>query len=136
MNDLFSRSKRSQVMKAVRPANTRPELQVRKIIHRLGYRYSLHRHDLPGTPDIVFPSRKKILFINGCFWHRHHCKRGQSIPLNNREFWVTKFEKNVVRDKKNKRALNRLGWSYLTIWQCQMHDRESVMNRIIKYLES
>jgi DNA mismatch endonuclease (patch repair protein) len=125
---------RSENMRAIRSRDTRPELTVRSLVHRLGYRFRLHRKDLPGTPDLAFPSRKKVIFVNGCYWHSHRCKRG-SVPATNRDFWVTKLQRNKSRDKANLKALRGLGWNALVIWQCQLKDIESVEGRVRSFLD-
>lgn len=106
-------------MSRIKNRNTRPEMLVRSIAHGLGYRYSLHRKDLPGKPDLVFPSRKKIIFVHGCFFHVHACRYGQVVPRTNAEFWAKKRQSNVDRDKRNIEALEADGWQVLTIWECQ-----------------
>jgi DNA mismatch endonuclease, patch repair protein len=119
MTDIFSKKKRSQIMSKITGKNTKPELIIRKLLFSEGYRYRLHRKNLPGNPDIVFPGRKKVIFINGCFWHQHNCKRA-ALPETNKSFWQNKLEGNVKRDKKNLLELKKLGWSYLIIWQCKI----------------
>lgn len=100
--------------------NTKPEIAIRKIAHSLGYRFRLHKKELPGKPDIVFPKYKKVIFVNGCFWHGHkNCKRSK-LPLTNKIFWQKKIEGNIKRDKTNYLALKKLGWSYLVVWQCSI----------------
>lgn len=135
MTDTFSTRERSQIMARVKGKDTTPELVIRKIIHSLGYRYRLHSSSLPGKPDIVFPSRQKIIFVNGCFWHGHKCKRGKRTPKSNREYWVDKIKRNVDRDKKHIRRLRLLGWMCLVIWECQMKDKDKLTKRIIAFLE-
>lgn len=115
--------------------DTRPELVVRKIICSLGYRYRLHKKDLPGRPDIVFVSRKKVIFINGCFWHRHSCKKGQSMSETREKFWQEKFRRTIERDKGNKAELKKQGWRILVIWECQIKVPERIANKIRKFLE-
>lgn len=116
--DFFSPKKRSQIMSNISGKNTKPEISIRKIAHSLGYRFRLHKKELPGNPDIVFPKYKKVIFVNGCFWHGHkNCKRSK-LPSTNRIFWQKKIEGNIKRDNANYSALKKLGWSYLIIWQC------------------
>ena len=120
MTDVFSTRKRSQIMRKIGPKNSEPEKYLRSLIHRMGYRFRLHRKDLPGTPDIVLPRHHKVIFMHSCFFHGHkRCKRS-SLPATNRTFWKKKIEGNVERDKANYRKLKRLGWSHLVIWQCQI----------------
>lgn len=124
MTDRYSREDRSAIMARVRGANTGPELVVRRILHRLGYRFRLHRRDLPGRPDIVLPKHRTVVFVHGCFWHQHSCRRGRRKPASNLDYWLPKLTKNVQRDAKVKRALKRLGWRVLTIWECQLASPE------------
>ncbi len=116
--------------------NTKPEIIIRKLIHQLGYRFRLHKKDLPGKPDIVFPKYHKVIFVNGCFWHHHkNCSRS-TLPSTNKKFWKEKIEGNVKKDKRNYRQLRRLGWGYLVIWQCQIKKSktEKLMNKISSFL--
>ncbi len=112
---------RSAQMALVKGKNTRPELRVRRLAHALGYRFRLHRRDLPGTPDLVFPGRRAVIFVHGCFWHRHPapgCWRAR-LPKSRPEFWVPKLEANVARDAEQIAALEALGWRVLVIWECE-----------------
>ena len=118
MTDVHTPEQRSFNMSRIGSKNTKPEMTVRKIVHGLGYRYRLHRKDLPGKPDLVFPSRRKIIFVHGCFFHLHDCRYGQVIPKTNAEFWKTKRELNVERDKKNELELESDDWEILIIWEC------------------
>lgn len=102
-------------MAAVHGKNTTPEMRVRRMVHRMGYRYSLHRSDLPGKPDMVFPRLGKVVFVHGCFWHMHRCKR---LPKSNRTYWQSKFEENVRRDRRCRRQLRKLSWDVLVVWEC------------------
>lgn len=109
-------------MRAVRSENTAPEVVVRKLAHGLGLRFRLHRRDLPGTPDLTFPGRRKVIFVHGCFWHRHphpDCRRGRSTPASRRAFWEAKFARNVARDRRAQRALRAAGWGVMVVWECQ-----------------
>jgi DNA mismatch endonuclease (patch repair protein) len=114
--------------------NTAPELAIRKLLYALGYRYRLHYKKIPGRPDIVLVGRKKAIFINGCFWHGHTCKRG-ALPSTNVAFWKKKISGNASRDKKNLAALREAGWSVFTIWQCEMKDLGVLSDRLIGFLE-
>ena len=125
---------RSSIMRRVRSKDTAPELAVRRIVSALGYRYKLHRQDLPGNPDIVFPSRKRIIFVNGCFWHGHHCRRGARIPKENRDYWQAKIARNVERDKNNRRELRRNGWRVQTIWECEVSNLSRLEKKIDSFL--
>jgi len=133
MVDNRSAKSRSALMSRIGGKNTAPELVVRRLLHSLGYRFRLHRRDLPGTPDIVFPSRRKVIFVNGCFWHAHGCRIGQP-PKSRPEFWIPKLERNRARDARNKRVLRRLGWGVLTIWQCKARTRGRLESRLISFL--
>ncbi len=117
--DKLSPEKRSENMRRIRSKGMKPELLVRSIAHRMGYRFRLHARDLPGRPDLVFRSRRKIIFVNGCFWHGHSCKEGRRVPKSNVDYWMQKIAKNKVRDAKNRRKLKADGWSVLTIWECE-----------------
>lgn len=119
MADVFSPEVRSRVMAQVRSQGTRPELAVRRELHALGYRFRLHRRDLPGRPDVVLPKYRLVIFVNGCFWHGHRCRDGQ-LPTSNAEYWESKIGRNRARDRRATRELNRLGWRVQTIWTCRL----------------
>jgi DNA mismatch endonuclease, patch repair protein len=106
-------------MAAIKGRNTKPEMRVRSILHALGYRYRLHRKDLPGRPDIVLPKHRTVIFVHGCFWHCHECRWGSVIPKTRAEFWKEKRGGNVARDEKHRAALEAAGWSVVTIWECE-----------------
>jgi DNA mismatch endonuclease, patch repair protein len=120
---------RSAIMRAIKGSNTAPELKIRTLLHRAGYRYRLHVSDLPGKPDLVFPSRRAVLFVHGCFWHGHSCKRGARQPKSNAEYWLAKIEKNRERDKRARARLISQGWSVHTIWECELND-EGMLARL------
>ena len=121
-------------MRRVRSKGTKPEMSVRRELHRRGYRYRLHRADLPGRPDLTFPSRKKVLFVNGCFWHLHSgCARAR-IPASNRDFWVAKLLRNRRRDAESLTALRDLGWDPITVWECELQDLEVALAGIESFL--
>ena len=128
--DIVSREKRSLMMSGIGSKDTKPEIRVRKFLHANGFRFRLHRKDLPGKPDIVLPKLNTIIFVNGCFWHRHSCKKGRHLPKSNAAFWKDKLEKNKIRDRKNAKALRDSGWQVLIIWECQTGD-DSIMERIV-----
>jgi len=130
--DRVTREQRSKMMAAVRSKNTKPELLVRRKLHARGYRFRLHRRDLPGTPDIVFPSRKSVIFVNGCFWHGHACPSG-SLPATRRAFWKAKIDRNKDRDAKNRGELEAGGWSVLVVWECDLRQPGAV-DRIASWL--
>lgn len=115
--DKISPQERSRVMKAVGRQNTAPEMRVRRLLHRLGYRYRTHDNRLPGTPDIVFKSRKKVIFVHGCFWHGHDCRRSLQ-PKSRTDYWRDKIARNRDRDAKNEKALRTLGWDVFSVWEC------------------
>ena len=135
MADVLTPKQRSACMRAVRGQDTTPEMLVRRTTHRMGFRYALHKKDLPGSPDLVFPARKKIIFVHGCFWHLHHCKAGQNAPSSNVSYWTAKREKNAARDRRHISALKRQGWRVLVIWECKTKDREGLGDRIAAFLE-
>jgi DNA mismatch endonuclease, patch repair protein len=123
--DIFSKSKRSQIMSHISGKHTKPEISIRKIAHSLGYRFRLHKKELPGKPDIVFPKYKKVIFVNGCFWHGHkNCNRSK-LPTTNKIFWQDKIAGNKKKDKSNYIRLKKLGWHYLVIWQCSITKRNT-----------
>lgn len=115
---------RRETMRRVKAKDTTPERVVRRLVHSLGYRFRLHRRDLPGCPDLVLPRHRAAVFVHGCFWHVHHCKAGQKTPKTNTEYWQAKRERNRRRDARVKRQLYRLGWRVLTVWECQTRPRE------------
>ena len=131
-----SRSLRRRTMQAVRSKNTAPEMYVRRLLHRRGYRYSLHREDLPGRPDIVFSSRRKVIFVHGCFWHGHNCRRGHRVPKSNTEYWTAKIARNRSRDIKTRKKLRTAGWSVLVLWECWLRDDVKTMARLERFLEA
>lgn len=120
MVDIYDRGKRSAIMAGIKRMDTAPELAVRRVAHSLGFRFRLHHRDLLGSPDLVFPRLKKLIFVHGCFWHRHPGCRRASIPATRTDFWVAKFERNVERDAGAIQALNEAGWSCLVLWECEM----------------
>jgi DNA mismatch endonuclease, patch repair protein len=132
--DRLTPQRRSWLMSRVKGKDTTPERAVRSMLHALGYRFRLHRKDLPGKPDIVFGPRKKIVFIHGCFWHGHRCPKGR-LPKSNGAFWRNKIETNRARDKRHVRRLRALGWQVLTIWQCRLKDPLAVRRRIVDFLD-
>jgi DNA mismatch endonuclease (patch repair protein) len=113
--------------------NTAPELIVRRLLHSLGYRFRLHRKDLPGTPDIVLPGRRKAIFVHGCFWHAHSCRIGRP-PKSRPEFWEPKLARNRARDEENSRDLEEAGWDVLTVWQCETKDKVALSELLEKFL--
>jgi DNA mismatch endonuclease, patch repair protein len=128
-------SDRYRRMAAVKSKNTKPELLVRGILHGLGFRYRLHIESLPGKPDIVFSRKRKVIFVHGCFWHGHHCKRGIRIPTD-KTYWLPKLERNAERDKKDQQALAKLGWKVLVIWECETKSHVELVDRLKKFLNT
>lgn len=130
--DKLTPKQRSKNMSAVKSKDTKPEMFVRRSLHALGFRFRLHRRDLPGKPDIVFPSRRAVIFVNGCFWHGHTCKAGE-LPTTRRDFWEEKIDKNRERDTRNIDALRNAGWNVLTVWECELGEVDAV-SRIASWL--
>jgi DNA mismatch endonuclease, patch repair protein len=135
--DVFDTEKRSEIMRRVKGRDTTPELLVRRLVHRMGYRFRLHRKDLPGKPDLVFPGRRKIIFVHGCFWHGHTCRRGRNRPSTRREYWDRKLDRNKERDQQTTRRLRRMGWSVLIVWECQLRPSkiDTTLRRIQRFLD-
>jgi DNA mismatch endonuclease (patch repair protein) len=134
--DSLSPAERSEIMARVRSKNSRPELFVRKLVFALGYRYRLHARDLPGHPDLVFRKRRKVIFVHGCFWHRHAACALARLPKSRLDFWVPKLEGNKQRDQRNKRALTKDGWKVLTIWECQLKNTDRMLAKIRSFLDA
>lgn len=128
--DVFSKEKRSEVMRAVKSASTRPEIALRQALFRLGLRYRLHDRRLPGSPDIVLAKHRTAIMVNGCFWHGHDCARGSRRPKTNSRYWREKIARNQARDKKNAAALRRQGWRVLIVWECRLKDADRVAARL------
>ena len=125
---------RSALMSRVKAKDTKPELSVRRLAHGLGYRYRLHRRDLPGSPDLVFPGRRKALFVHGCFWHRHQGCRKTTMPKTRAKFWQRKFDDNVRRDERVIAALRDLGWDVLVVWECETLDEDLLRRTLLEFL--
>jgi len=122
-------------MAAIRGKDTKPERIVRSMAHRLGFRFRIHANDLPGKPDIVFRSRQAVIFIHGCYWHSHTCKRGRSKPMTNSAFWQTKLAKNRSRDRRTLKTLRLAGWRVLVVWECQLRDLQRLAVRVKSFLK-
>jgi DNA mismatch endonuclease (patch repair protein) len=120
MTDVHTREQRSRNMAAIRSRNTKPEVRVRRVLHGMGFRFRLHRKDLPGRPDIVLPKFRTAIFVHGCFWHCHRCKYGSVVPATRAEFWAAKRGGNVARDRRNRAELGRLGWRVVVVWECEV----------------
>jgi DNA mismatch endonuclease (patch repair protein) len=133
--DIWSKAKRSQVMSRIKGRDTKPELIVRSLLHRAGVRFSLRRKDLPGRPDIVLPRFKAVIFVHGCFWHRHEGCKVASNPKTRKVFWNAKFNGNVARDKRNIHDLRQIGWKVKVVWECEvMKDPQAVLSRLLAWL--
>jgi DNA mismatch endonuclease, patch repair protein len=132
--DTLTRSERSQRMSLIRNRDTKPELLVRRLIHRCGFRYRLHGTALPGKPDLVFPSRKKVIFVHGCFWHRHPSCGLARLPKSRLGFWVPKLKGNRLRDLKNLRRLRKLGWAAEVVWECETKDLSKLAGKVHCFL--
>jgi DNA mismatch endonuclease (patch repair protein) len=127
---------RRRTMQAVKSKNTAPELFLRKILHARGYRYRIHRRDLAGCPDLVFPSRRKVIFVHGCFWHGHDCPRGSRLPKSNLEYWGPKIARNRTRDKTNLTSLQAAGWKVCEVWECQLKEETGLLDKLQFFLEA
>lgn len=123
MTDIYSKNKRSQIMSKISGKETEPEVLVRKFLFRKGFRYRKNDKRYPGTPDIVLPKYKTVIFVHGCFWHGHNCRAGK-LPETRKEFWQNKIDTNIARDKKNRQDLEKLGWKVLVIWQCELKNKK------------
>lgn len=133
MTDNRSPQSRSALMARIGGKDTAPEISVRKMLHAMGYRFRLHKKEMPGTPDIAFSSRRKVIFVNGCFWHAHGCRIGKP-PKTRLEYWQPKLEHNRARDKRNRADLRALGWEVLTVWQCQTRKPDRLSTRLLSFL--
>lgn len=133
--DILTPAERSERMSRVRSKDTKPEMAVRRLVHSLGYRYRLHARDLPGNPDMVFRPRRKVIFVHGCFWHRHKGCSNTTTPRSRFRFWQDKFDYNLRRDARNRRKLQEEGWSVLVIWECQVGDVDKLTERLKRFLD-
>lgn len=140
MADKLTPEQRSWNMSRIRGKNTKPELLVRRLLHAKGYRYRLHGRSgsirLPGNPDLVFAGRRKVIFINGCFWHFHDCRAGQHAPKANAEFWAAKRSRTRDRDASQRRLLEDAGWEVLTVWECELKDSSALEEELVQFLET
>jgi DNA mismatch endonuclease (patch repair protein) len=134
--DVLTPEQRQRCMASISGKDTKPELIIRKLLYSLGYRYRLHYSSLPGKPDLVFPGKRKVIFIHGCFWHRHDCSKGKSMPKNNSEFWQKKLFDNENRDSGNIRDLKKLGWDVFVIWTCELKHLELLAVNLHTYLQT
>lgn len=134
--DNISKEKRSLIMRKVKGRDTVPELKVRSMLHRMGYRFRLNKSKLPGRPDIVLPKWNTVIFVHGCFWHRHNCKNGIRIPASRQDYWIPKLRGNQERDKKNILQLKEMGWKILVIWECEIKHENRLLQKISTYFNS
>ena len=125
---------RSENMRRIRSKGMLPELAVRSLVHRMGFRFRLHREDLPGKPDLVFASRRKVIFVHGCFWHSHRGCKTAHMPKSNLAYWKPKFERNQARDARNIEALRAAGWKSLVVWECEMKNEKNIRKRVAAFL--
>lgn len=132
-HDIMSKDARSSLMGRIRGKNTKPELIVRRVLWRLGYRYRINKRSLPGCPDIVLKGRKSVIFVHGCFWHRHSCGRAYN-PKTRPRFWHTKFQENLARDRRNLAALKAAGWRILVVWECEIDRPQKLAARLKRFL--
>jgi len=135
MTDMVSTLRRSQIMTQIKGKDTVPELMVRRILHRMGYRFRLHVDRLPGKPDIVLPRHRMVVLVNGCFWHGHCCSNGHR-PKSNTEYWTRKLDRNIARDRDTKRLLRKDGWRVVTIWTCQCRTKNKIEGIIQKAMKT
>ena len=136
MADVLSPTQRSYNMSRIRYRDTRPEMIVRSLVHRLGYRYCLHKKELPGKPDLVLIRHKKIIDVYGCFFHMHKCKYGAVTPATNTHFWQNKRTSNVKRDRRNRSLLRRNGWQLLVVWECETRNLEQLQKKLVQFLRT
>lgn len=135
MADSLSSEQRSALMARIRSSNTLPEMRVRRVAHAIGYRFRLHRCDLPGTPDLAFPRLRKVIFVNGCFWHQHPGCRLARLPKSRREYWIPKLTRNRERDREAVENLQKRGWQSKTIWECETLDNIVLADTILDFLD-
>ncbi|HEY7296720.1 MAG TPA: very short patch repair endonuclease [Xanthobacteraceae bacterium] len=133
MVDTRTREQRRRIMQSVGQKNTGPEMAVRRLAHRLGFRYRLYRRDLPGSPDLTFPARRKVIFVHGCFWHGHGCQKGR-LPKSRRDYWQPKINSNQERDSQAIEKLIAAGWEVLVVWQCETRDPVALAARLRNFL--
>jgi DNA mismatch endonuclease (patch repair protein) len=134
--DSVTVEQRSLNMSRIRSRDTAPEIAVRQLAHRLGFRFRLYRRDLPGNPDLTFPMRRKVIFVNGCFWHRHARCKFATQPKSNVAYWRAKFRTTVRRDRRTRKALEALGWEVLTVWQCEISSENELRKKLATYLKA
>ena len=130
MTDHLTPEKRSWNMAQIKDRDTKPEMIVRSMLHRMGYRFRIHRKNMPGKPDIVLPKYKTVLFVHGCFWHRHRDCKFATTPKSNESFWKEKFDRNVANDRKHQQSLKQMGWQVIVVWECELTDMEQLIKKI------
>jgi len=135
-HDPLTPAQRSYAMAQVKAKDTSTEMRVRSLVHQMGYRFRLHRGDLPGKPDLAFPSRRKVIFVHGCFWHGHHCRAGRKRPKSNEDYWLPKLQRNAARDQQDRVRLRRMGWTSLVIWECEVAKIEALRRKVVRFLEA
>lgn len=123
-------------MRRIRKTDTQPEMIVRRVLHAMGYRYRLHDKRLPGHPDIVLPRHRKVIFVHGCFWHRHDCRDGRKLPRSKPEYWAPKLDRNRARDGRHITELRELGWNVLVVWECELHDSQTLEAHLKQFLQA
>jgi len=136
MADSVSPEKRSWIMAQIKGKDTSPELAVRSMAHRMGFRFRLHSAGLPGKPDLVFPRLGRVVFVHGCFWHGHRCREGRRVPKSNQEYWIGKIAANKARDARTRKRLRRSGWSILVVWECQLRTPSRVQPKLWAFLSA
>jgi DNA mismatch endonuclease (patch repair protein) len=134
MTDILSPAERSARMALIRSRDSKFELRVRSALHKRGYRYRKHDHTLPGKPDLVFPSRRKVVFLHGCFWHGHRCRLGR-LPKSRSGYWLSKINGNRARDRRRQSELQKIGWTSMTVWECELSDFDELIARIDRFLQ-
>jgi DNA mismatch endonuclease, patch repair protein len=134
MADFMSPEQRSAHMAKIHSKNTKPELRLRRQLHAAGYRYRLHDRRLPGRPDLVFASRRKVVFVHGCFWHGHSCSIGSRLPKSNTQFWADKRHRNQERDKEQQAKLQAMGWKSLVVWECEINADPRIVEKVMEFL--
>lgn len=136
MADSVSPGRRSWIMAQIKGKDTLPELAVRSMAHRMGFRFRLRSASLPGRPDLVFPRLGRVVFVHGCFWHGHRCREGRRVPKSNQSYWIGKIASNKARDNRAQRKLRRADWEILVVWECQLKDPEQVRSRLWAFLSA
>ena len=134
MADTLTAEQRRKCMRAIPSKNTSPEMVVRRLVHSMGFRYALYDESLPGKPDIVLVCRRKIIFVHGCFWHKHNCRHGCVAPVTNAGYWDRKRDRNAERDREHIRTLRKDGWKVLVLWECWIRDSPGLRNRLERFL--